>query len=224
MTINIDRVADLQSRLATIGTSTLSDALDRLGLPGAVPGILPFRTDFHICGPAFTGIYEPVDSNGGTVGDYIDDVAPGSVVVLDNQGRLDCTVWGDILTSVGSATGVAGTVIHGVCRDVARSIELSYPVFARGRSMQTGKDRVRFAAAQVPVQLGTAAVAPGDWIIGDADGVVVLSTDIADQVADVALAIEAAEDVIRAAVAAGSRLDQARAEAGYHKLQTREQQ
>jgi regulator of RNase E activity RraA len=212
---------DLRSRLAALGTSTLSDALDKLGLPGAVPGLVPFRTQFRVCGPAFTGVYGPIDRDGGTVGDYIDDVEPGAVVVLDNQGRTDCTVWGDILTYVAQRRGISGTVIDGVCRDVARSVELGYPIFARGRSMQTGKDRVRFAARQVPVHLGAVEVIPGDWVVGDADGIVVLAAATAKLVTDVALAIETAENTIRAAVVTGDRLDQARQRVGYHKLQTR---
>jgi 4-hydroxy-4-methyl-2-oxoglutarate aldolase len=216
-----DSTAGITARLAGLGTSTLSDALDKLGRTGVVPGLNPFRHDLRVCGPAFTGAYEPVDAAGGTVGDYIDDVAPGSVVVLDNQGRTDCTVWGDILTYVASSRGIAGTVIDGVCRDVARSVELGYPVFSRGRNMQTGKDRVRFARRDVRVRLGSVDVEPGDWIVGDADGVVVLSAAVVDEVTDVALGIEQSEDVIRAAVASGHRLDEARRHAGYHRLQSR---
>ncbi|MFF4837008.1 RraA family protein [Streptomyces sp. NPDC001315] len=209
------------ARLREIGTSTLSDALDRLGLPGAVPGVLPFDTGLRLCGRAFTGQYEPVDENGGTVGDYIDDVAPGEIVVLNNHGRLDCTVWGDILTYVSSARGIGGTVIDGVCRDVGPSLELRYPVFTRGRTMQTGKDRVRLAHTGRPVLLGQVEVVPGDFVVGDADGVVVLAAAEAERVLAVAVEIDEAEDRIRRAVAAGSRLDEARAEAGYHVLQTR---
>jgi 4-hydroxy-4-methyl-2-oxoglutarate aldolase len=211
---------DTIDRLGRIGTSTVSDALDRLGLPGAVPGILPFDSTFGICGPAFTGQYEPVDALGGTVGDYIDDVAPGQVVVLSNDGRLDCTVWGDILTEVASARGIGGTVIEGVCRDVAESLAINYPVFARGRSMQTGKDRVRLAATNRPVRLGTVLVHPGDVVRGDADGVVVIAAGEAEQVLEVATGIEEAEERVRAAVAAGERLTDARARMGYHTLQT----
>jgi 4-hydroxy-4-methyl-2-oxoglutarate aldolase len=216
-----DPALDLQARLGNVGTSTLSDALDKLGLAGAVPGLLPFRDEFRVCGPAFTGLYEPVDADGGTVGDYIDDVQPGSVIVLDNQGRTDCTVWGDILTYVAHARGIAGTVIDGVCRDVGRSVELRYPVFTRGRNMQTGKDRVRFARRDVSVRLGGVEVHPGDWVLGDADGVVVLAAATAERVADVALEIERSEDAIRAAVAQGRPLAEARQRAGYHQLQTR---
>jgi regulator of RNase E activity RraA len=212
--------ADLLGRLRVMSTSTLSDALDKLGLPGAVPGIQPFDTSFRLCGPAFTGQYEPVDENGGTVGDFIDDVAPGEVVVLNNEGRLDCTVWGDIMTFVASTRGIAGTIIEGVCRDVAPSLQLKYPVFTRGRNMQTGKNRVRLAGTGIPIKLGAVTVRPGDVVVGDADGVVVLAASEAERVLTVAEAIESAEEMIRAGVAGGARLDVARAQAGYHQLQT----
>lgn len=205
--------------LAGLSTAAVSDALDRLGRPGAVPGIVPFDPTFRVCGPAFTGRYEPVDERGGTVGDYIDDVDPGSVVVLSNDGRLDCTVWGDILTSVASRRGVAGTVIHGVCRDVAASLAFRYPVLARGRSMQTGKGRVRLAATQVPVTLGPVTVNPGDLVLGDADGVVVVAAAEAEEVLAAAVAIEDAETRIREAATTGERLDAVRARIGYHQLQ-----
>ncbi|MEV4604381.1 RraA family protein [Amycolatopsis sp. NPDC049253] len=212
---------DWLERVRPLGTAGLSDALDKLGLPGAVPGIVPFDPAFTVCGRVFTGQYEPVDGLGGTVGDYIDDVAPGEIVVLSNDGRLDCTVWGDILTAVAAARGIGGTVIEGVCRDVADSLAIGYPVFARGRSMQTGKDRVRLAGTGRPVRLGSVLVHPGDVIRGDADGVVVLAAEQVERVLDVAEAIEDAEGRIRAAVAEGERLDRARARMGYHALQTR---
>ncbi len=108
------------------------------------------------------------------MGDYIDDVPSGSVVVLDNSGRTDCTVWGDILTGVASRRGIAGTVINGVCRDVARARSIGYPVFSRGSYMRTGKDRVEVDRMDVPVSLGEVQVRPGDILVGDGDGVVVI--------------------------------------------------
>jgi regulator of RNase E activity RraA len=206
----------------TLGTSTVSDALDRLGRPGACPGILPFVPQFRLCGRAFTLRYEPVDSHGGTVGDYIDDVVPGSVLVFDNQGRTDCTVWGDLLTFTAQRRGLAGTVIDGACRDITRSLELGYPLFARGRSMQTGKDRVRLESTGGEVRLGEVRVAPGDIVLGDADGIVVVGHADAAAVLEVAREIDAAESAIRAAVARGTRLDAARRDVGYHRLQAAE--
>ena len=112
--------------LATLGglpTSALSDALDRLGLAGQCLGIMPLDPGFRLVGRAWTLRYGPVLQDVGTVGDYIDDVGAEEIVVLDNQGRLDATVWGDLLTETASRRGVAGTVIDGVCRDRDRTRE-----------------------------------------------------------------------------------------------------
>ena len=99
------------------------------------------------------------------MGDYIDDLGPDDVVVLDNQGRVDTTVWGDLLTTIAHRRNVAGTVIDGVCRDVDRASSLGYPVFSRGNWMRTGKDRVRVEATQVPVSIGGIRVEPGDHLV-----------------------------------------------------------
>ena len=96
------------------------------------------------------------------------------VVVLDNGGRENATVWGDILTEVAHVRGLAGTVIDGVCRDVALCLKLNYPVFSRDHWMRTGKDRVQVEAVNIPVNIGDARVCPGDILRGDADGVVCL--------------------------------------------------
>ena len=100
--------------LAGYSTAAVSDALDRLGRPGSLLGIAPLFDGARLCGPAFTVRYVTAGSPPGTVGDYLDDVPPGGVVVLDNGGRVDCTVWGDILTAMANQRGVAGTVIDGV--------------------------------------------------------------------------------------------------------------
>lgn len=206
--------------LSKMGTSTISDALDKLGIDGQIPGVYPVGTGMRAAGRAFTIKYEPVDGEGGTVGDYIDDVAPDNVLVLDNDGRTDATVWGDILTSVAHDRGIQGTVIHGVCRDTDRIHQLDYPVFSTGRWMRTGKDRVRMAAVNVDLLLGSVVVRNGDLIVADDDGVVVVPSGRVVEVHAIATAIEAAEDAIRSIVATGVRLDVARGQAGYHQLQT----
>ena len=206
-------------RLASLPTATVSDALDALGLPGSLFGI-GRTTGRAITGRAFTVRYEPVDDNGGTVGDFLDEVTPGSVIVIDNAGRLDCTVWGGIMSRVATARGIAGTVVHGVCRDVAISAELEYPLWSAGRFMRTGKDRVRCAAVQVPLVIDDVKVAPGDYIHADSDGVVALPAGRIDDVLDLAERIEHVEDRIVDLAIAGSTLTEARRELGYHTLQT----
>jgi len=207
--------------LAALDISQVSDALDRLGIAGQCAGIRPLDRRFRLAGRAFTVRYVPVGLSRGTVGDFIDDLEPGQVPVLDNAGRLDATVWGDLLTVTAHRMGLPGTVIDGVCRDTERSLEVGYPIFSRGSWMRTGKDRVQADAYQVPVSLGGVRIEPGDVLVGGADGLVAIPASRASQVLDVAVQIAASEDRIRAAVLAGGRLDEARATAGYHDLQHR---
>jgi regulator of RNase E activity RraA len=215
----IARVVPELADLVGFSTATVSDALDRLGLPGSALGIAPLFDGARMCGRAFTVRYVAAGDPPGTVGDYLDDVAPGQVVVLDNAGRTDCTVWGDILTAMADNRGVAGTVIDGVCRDVHRALDLRYPIFSRGRFMRTGKDRVEVSDVGRPVTVGGVNVSPGDALIGDSDGVVRVPWERLDQVTEVCRTISANEGKIVADVLSGTSLAEARARFGYHKLQ-----
>lgn len=207
--------------LTALSTTDVSDAMDRLGIAGQCLGIMPLVRTFSLAGRAFTLRYAPAAQPAGTVGDYIDDLGPGQVVVLDNGGRLDATVWGDLLTSTASRRNVAGTVIDGVCRDVDRSVELGYPIFARGNWMRTGKDRVQVEATNEAVSIGGVRVAAGDYLRGDGDGVVSVPAARIAEVIESAQVIHRAEDEIRAAVEAGASLREARIAVNYHALQTR---
>jgi len=209
------------ARAAMLDTATLSDALDKLGIVGQCYKIKPRDPGFRLAGRAWTLKYGPAANPPGTVGDYIDDVAPGSVIVLDNNGREDATVWGDILTEIAHRRGIAGTVINGINRDTHLCLSLGYPVFSIDHWMRTGKDRVQVEATGIPVNLGGARVAPGDILKGDTDGVVVIPKEHEDRVLDAAEEIEAAENRIREAARNGARLDEARKQFKYHQLQTR---
>jgi regulator of RNase E activity RraA len=208
-------------RASKLDTATISDALDRFGIVGQCYEIKPRDPKFRMAGRAYTLLCGPASVPPGTVGDYIDDVKPGEVVVIDNGGRLNATIWGDILTETAAAKKVAGTVIDGLCRDTALCMELNYPVFTRDHWMRTGKDRVQVEATNVPVTIGEARVQPGDILRGDADGVVVIPKEHEDKVLQAAEEIEEAENAIRKAVRGGMRLDEARKQFKYHSLQTR---
>jgi regulator of RNase E activity RraA len=208
-------------RVGRLDTTALSDALDRLGIRGQCLGIKPLDPGFRLAGRAFTILYGPASSPAGTVGDYIDDVRPGGIVVLDNGGREDATVWGDILTMVATRRGLGGTVIDGACRDTHLARSLGYPMYSRSYSMRTGKDRVQVEAMHGPVNIGNARVDDGDLMRGDADGVVVLPREHEDAILAAAEEIDRKEDEIRKLVVDGMRLDEARVKLGYHKLQSR---
>lgn len=209
------------NRISKLDTTSISDALDRLGVAGQCLGIKPLDSGFRLAGRAFTILYGPAGNPPGTVGDYIDDVGPGTVIVIDNGGREDATVWGDILTMVAHRRGLAGTIIDGACRDTHLARTLGYPIFSRSYSMRTGKDRVQVEAMNGPVNIGQARVSPGDLLRGDADGVLVVPSALESEVLEIAEKIDRAEARIRAAVESGQRLDEARKQEGYHRLQTK---
>lgn len=212
------------ARALALDCAALSDALDRSGIAGQCYQIHACDRKFRMAGHAYTVLYRPVcHGEEGHVGDYIDDVEPGSVVVIDNRGHDNMTTWGNILTEMAHQRKIAGTVIDGINRDVALSLELDYPIYSRGHWMRTGKDRVQVEATQVPVNIGDVRVAPGDLIRGDADGVVVLPQEHEGRVLDAAEVIQSSEDAIRESVRAGMSLRQAREKHRYHSLQAREQ-
>ncbi|VVO08527.1 RraA family protein [Pseudomonas fluorescens] len=203
-----------------LDTPGVSDALDKLGLPGQCLGVAPLDNYRKvIVGPAFTVQYVSASVPPGTVGDFIEDVAPGDVVVIDNGGRTDCTVWGDIMTQYAGTRQIAATIIDGVCRDVNKALGDGYPMFSKGRFMRTGKDRVQVQSVNQPVSIGTARVCARDIVVADANGVVVVPRARAAEVAACARQIESVEADIRALIAQGKTLKEARAALGYHSLQ-----
>jgi 4-hydroxy-4-methyl-2-oxoglutarate aldolase len=208
-------------RASKLDTTAISDAMDRLGIAGQCLGIKPLDPRFRLTGRAFTILYGPAGKPPGTVGDYIEDVPPGGVVVLDNGGRENATVWGDILTWVATRRGVAGTVIDGACRDTHLARELGYPIYSRSYSMRTGKDRIQVEAMGGPVNIGDARVNQGDILRGDADGVVAIPQAHEDAILTNAEQIDAAESEIRRLVNEGNTLTEARKQLGYHNLQTK---
>ncbi|MEG1768711.1 MAG: RraA family protein [Comamonas sp.] len=212
--------SDWFEQARTLSTAEISDALDALKLPGSAFGIRCVAGPAKLFGLAFTVRFAPIDRAApGTVGDFIDTLQPGAVAVLDNGGRLDCTVWGGILSQLAAHKGLAGTVVHGVCRDTAEADAAGYPLYANGRFMRTGKDRVQVEAYEQPVSLGDVRVCPGDLIVGDADGIVVVPRARLQDVLEKALATRVIEEQILATALGGVPLVEARKQFKYHSLQ-----
>lgn len=214
---------ELVSLFADMDTAAVSDALDKLGICGQARGLMPLEKYGKVTvGPAFTVRYIPVGRPAGTVGDFIDDIAEGDFVVIDNGGRTDCTVWGDIMTQYAGLRGIAGSVIDGVCRDVTRAIDDHYPLFTVGHWMRTGKDRVEVGAVNESIGVGGVHVKPRDIVVADANGVVFVPRDRAREVADIARWIETSEAGIREMILNGATLAKAREVFKYSQLQRTE--
>ncbi len=211
----------LIEEIKKMDTASISDAMDKLGIPCGLLGIQAVVEGKKICGEAFTVHYIPCGVEKGNVGDFIDDVLPGQVVVIDNSGRNYCTVWGDIMTYTAKTKGIEGTVIDGVCRDVNGIKELGYGIYTKGKYMVTGKERVTVDKVNVAVSISGVQVRPNDIILGDDSGVVCIPKERAYEVLEIAKHIEEVEQSIILEVKNGSKLKEAREKLGYHNLQSK---
>jgi len=216
------------NQLREFSTSEISDSLNRFGVKGGLEGIKPVVLGKKIVGPALTVRKLPADAvkpkKG--AGDYLDIARKGDVIVIDNGGRLDCTVFGDILAASCKQAGLEGTIIYGCCRDVASLKEMDYPIFSKGTYMQTGKDMTQYDALNIPIGIYNVLVEPGDIIVGDDSGVLVVPQELAEKVLAAAKEIGEAENLIKKSTEKGLDLEdahlslsEARKKYGYFDLQ-----
>jgi regulator of RNase E activity RraA len=191
-----------------LSACAVSDALDRLGLTGVITGIDPQGFDGVVVGPAFTVRF--VEESAGPFNQYLDQVPPGSVVVLDAGGRTDVSVWGGLIAREAQRLGLAGTVVHGACRDVAEFVDSGYAVFARAATPRSGRGVVASTEVAVPLSVDGIAIAPGDTVVADRDGVVVVPAERADEVFTLARQIATRDGALERAVTGGQPLTEAR--------------
>lgn|GEM_PF-8526 len=214
-------------RLSAFSSAELSDALDACQIEGALLGIKPLAMGKKLIGPAYTIEYSSYTNENQAVtthapqtyqnaANYIDAVPMNSVIVIDNQGREDCTVWGDILTQVALQKKINGTVVNGSVRDVELIRSSQYPVYCKNYYMRTGKNRVYKSSEQVPITINNVIINPGDIIFADDNGVLVIPLFKLDEIIAKALNIKNTEANIIAAVKTGATLMQARSDYSYH--------
>jgi len=182
-------------------TSILSDALDRMncmhsGLKALVP-------ESHICGPALTVRCYPGDN---LMCHYaVHKANPGDVLVVDGAGYTEGAIWGALLSRSAAVRGLGGTVIDGAARDRVELRTIGYPVYARAVTPR-GVFKTRRGEINVPVSCGGLAVSPGDLIVGDEDGIVVVPCRLMTQVAEKASQILAKEKEMTACIERGQTL------------------
>ncbi|KAJ7497256.1 ribonuclease E inhibitor RraA/Dimethylmenaquinone methyltransferase [Mycena latifolia] len=189
------------SKLASYSTCELSDALIKLGVGsgGYLPGLDLFSSG-KICGPAYTvKMVLSSDTSAPKLSEHYVDTAPaGSVIVIDAPHQAQNAVWGGLMSAGAIARSAVGVVISGRCRDLAEHRALNFPVFARSHSTLGQQPFTRPSAINVPLVISplttfpgdnafpSVRVDPGDWIVGDEDGVVCVPQAMEEQVVDLA--------------------------------------
>jgi 4-hydroxy-4-methyl-2-oxoglutarate aldolase len=200
---------------AQLYSSVLSDVLDSMGLMAQAmrPFVRPLDESLVLFGAVRTGLYmpryhvEPGHNPYEVEIALIDDLRPGEVAVFACDGPTErIAPWGELLTTASMARGAAGCVTDGLVRDVRRIREMRFPVFHGGIGPLDTRGRAEMMAADEPVELGGARVAPGDFVFGDVDGVVIVPRAIAPEAIRLALAKIEAEDSTREELLAGESL------------------
>lgn len=185
---NIERLpAALIERLGRHDTATIVDAMGGIG--GMHHAIKPLVGDTRIAGSAMTVLTAPGDVL--YVKKALDLVQPGDVVVINAEGALDRAVFGDRFARFFAHRGAVAAVIDGATRDSQGIVELGFPLFSRSICVAY-QSSVGPGAINVPVTCGGVTVTPGDVVIGNRDGVVVVPHAQAERVADLADAYVAA--------------------------------
>lgn len=184
--------ANLIERARRLGAATVHEGAGRIGaLPSAIKPVAP---DMVVCGPAFT-VHCPALSNL-QIHHALYHARPGDVLVVHVSGGTEAGYWGDILNEAALARGLGGLVIDGGVRDTAGLAAMGFPVFSDGVCIRgTGKDHYAAAWLQEPVRMGEVLIQPGDLVLGDRDGVVVIPAAAAE--AAIAAAEARAEDEAR---------------------------
>ncbi|OTU21096.1 diguanylate cyclase [Acinetobacter pittii] len=197
-------------RLSALDTTTVSDALDFLGLPGATVGITPLWSCSKVVGRASTVQLGPKKEAAPTVhliSPVIASINTNDRVLMIAGGIDGISCWGDILANAAKQKNIQATLIDGFSRDIEANEDINYPVYGRGVTMISARNRVIQYDSGKPIQFAGVNVNEDDYVIADRCGVVIIALDQIDEVLELAERIKARQDGMVEAVKTGRSVE-----------------
>ncbi|KAB2336105.1 RraA family protein [Cytobacillus depressus] len=160
-----------------VPTTCISDALD--GMTNLDASIKPLKEEYRVAGRAFTVQMQKGDNL--VVLKAIREAQPGDVIVIDAKGDTNRAIAGDFILGMAQTLGIKGIIVDGVIRDILGAKELDYPVFCKGTTIAAG-NKIGKGSINVPISCGGVTIHPGDIVVGDADGVIVIPREKEEEV------------------------------------------
>ena len=204
--------AERSQRLGQLYTGAVADILDHIG-PEYRQQCLPFdirpvAPHMKVAGPAYTvrgraRHYDDGNDPRYKQMDMLDAITPGSVIVIDPGDDTVAAHWGELLSNTARAKGATGAVIAGGLRDTPQILEIGFPVFRRFHSPLTAVYRYDITDFGVPIRIGGVMIAPGDFVLGDIDGIMVIPAALIDRVILEAESVSEREDIVRQSLQSG---------------------
>ena len=213
------------NRLAKLDTCAVSDALDRLGLKGAVLGLRPLWPCPRIMGRAVTVKIKPAGfekPKQHLCTPAIAAATESDVIVIEHGGRINVAAWGGLLSLAAQVKKIRGVIVDGAARDVDESRELEFPVFGRGAVQVTARGRVMQESFNEEIECAGVQVHPGDLVIADMSGVVFISRAKEHDVLTQAEALAASEQRMAEAIRTGRSVVEVMETLGYEAMLSQE--
>lgn len=212
--------ADLIARYERLYTGLISDVLrEFVLLDQALPGhIMPLRPERTVAGLAFTVKSSPNVRISGEMElrtKMLTELTPDAFVVWDSSGDAHATLWGGVMTATATGLGVRAACLDGGIRDTNQILAKDFPVFYKYRSPNGSLGRCQITHYQIPIKIGDAVIKPGDVVIGDIDGVIVVPRALAVDVLLRGEALAKSEEQIFDWVAKGETVAEITAKGGY---------
>ena len=203
---------DTTTRLARLDACAVSDALDKLGLAGAVTGLQRLSSTRRISGRVLTVKMEKDDGRPAAsrhlATTAIEMAQPGNVIVMEQRTGIDAACWGGNLSLGAKLREVAGVIVDGPARDIDEAREYDFPIFARNATSRTARGRIVETGTNVPITVGEVTVTPGDFVVADGSAVVFIPGAEIERVLEAAEAIAARERAMVAALRQGTPISE----------------